>query len=717
VLGTAFAPPNGPTFQIRINGGTGGCSALLGLGTYTENIQVASTTPGVAATQTLPFSLTITPGGVVTQFLPNFIFSTSTAPQSAAFTVAAQGSTSLNYNTTFAPPVNNNTPLPAANATILSGGSGIIPAFGTAVVNVQVSPTGLAKGVYGFCFAVASPTITTQFACSTVTVQDGLGFFSPPGGVLNISVPAGFGPGNLTQPAAAGIVVQGLSNNSVSPIPVATPLSANITFTPSLPGPAPNTLGSAFQLTSNNGANPCNTNAVTGVRCFYTATIDSTQLPAGFNSVGTVTFTSGTGGPTAALTVNLTVTQFPQVTWVNQNGAPITGITFSAPAHSTFTTCANNTFPAPGQPRVAVTGGQIPNVTGTSTPANTWLGLNGVQGTNGFVGGSGPVGFGTLTAGTALNVVNICVSAANLNPGTVNGTVAVNTGSGATNLPITFLVGPGTTISAKTNVGVLRTGTVPPLWIEDANGNLIFDGAGAGLDTVAIFTPPGGNLPGDQAVTGDWNGSGTTKIGIYRPSTGAWFLDFNGNGTYDGPLLDRQFQFGGLAGDVGVAGDWSGTGTTKIGIYRSGLWLLNFSGSGSGSDFVVVNYGGLSGDVPVVGDWTGSGTSKVGFVRAGFLWVTDNNGNGVFDPGDAVFAFGGLPGSCGTTTCTTDVPVVGDWNGTGVTKVGVYRLGFFWVETANPAVVGNTASPAILQAFPFGGVAGDVPVTGKWFMP
>jgi len=426
--------------------------------------------------------------------------------------------------------------------------------------------------------------------------------------------------------------------------------------------------------------------------------------------------------------VNLTVTQFPQVTWVNQNSVPITGITFSAPAHSTFTLCANQTFPFPGAPRVTVTGGQIPSVTETVTPINTWLGLNGAQGTNGFVGNSNnnpPVTFGNLFAGTPISLANICVSAANLNPGTVIGNVAVNAGGGAVNLPITFLVGPGTTTINKTNVGVYRAGTVPPIWIEDANGNLIFDGTGAGLDTVTAFTPPGGSLPGDQPVTGDWSGTGTTKIGIYRPN-GTFFLDFNGNGVWDGPLIDREYFFGGLAGDIGVVGDWSGTGTTKIGIYRGGAWLLNFSGSGNGADFVQVNYGGLPGDVPVVGDWNGSGTSKVGFVRAGFLWVTDNNGNGSFDAGDAVFAFGGLPGPCGLTSCTTDVPVVGDWNGTGVSKPGVFRLGFFWVETASPAVVGNTSSPPILQAFPFGGLPGpcgnssctaDVPVTGKWFMP
>ena len=53
-----------------------------------------------------------------------------------------------------------------------------------------------------------------------------------------------------------------------------------------------------------------------------------------------------------------------------------------------------------------------------------------------------------------------------------------------------------------------------------------------------------------------------------------------------------------------------------------------------------------------------------------------------------------------------DVPVVGDWNGDGKTKVGVFRLGFFWVLDTN----GDKVFTAGEQAFPFGGLPGDIPV-------
>ena len=36
---------------------------------------------------------------------------------------------------------------------------------------------------------------------------------------------------------------------------------------------------------------------------------------------------------------------------------------------------------------------------------------------------------------------------------------------------------------------------------------------------------------GDSPVVGDWDGSGTTKIGVYR--SGSFLLDYNGNGRWD----------------------------------------------------------------------------------------------------------------------------------------------------------------------------------------
>jgi hypothetical protein len=53
-------------------------------------------------------------------------------------------------------------------------------------------------------------------------------------------------------------------------------------------------------------------------------------------------------------------------------------------------------------------------------------------------------------------------------------------------------------------------------------------------------------------VIGDWNGTGISKIGIFRPATGEWFLDANGNGNWNNVL---RFSYG-EPGDVPVVGKW-----------------------------------------------------------------------------------------------------------------------------------------------------------------
>ena len=113
---------------------------------------------------------------------------------------------------------------------------------------------------------------------------------------------------------------------------------------------------------------------------------------------------------------------------------------------------------------------------------------------------------------------------------------------------------------------------------------------------------------GDEPIVGDWNGTGTTKIGVFR--NGLWILDSNGNGKLDGS--DRQFTFG-LAGDVPIVGDWDGTGYLKAGIFRNGYWILDLSGHMSGvptGKQDLTFYYGMGGDVPVAGDWGSTGLRK-----------------------------------------------------------------------------------------------------------
>ena len=57
---------------------------------------------------------------------------------------------------------------------------------------------------------------------------------------------------------------------------------------------------------------------------------------------------------------------------------------------------------------------------------------------------------------------------------------------------------------------------------------------------------------------------------------------------------------------------------------------------------------------------------------------------------------------------------MGDWNGDGTSKPGVFRAGFFWVLDANGNYQFDGTGPGQDLAFPFGGISGDKPVVGNW---
>jgi len=161
----------------------------------------------------------------------------------------------------------------------------------------------------------------------------------------------------------------------------------------------------------------------------------------------------------------------------------------------------------------------------------------------------------------------------------------------------------------------------------------------------------------DIPVVGDWTGTGTTKIGVYGIATGTWYLDKNGNGQWDGSTTDGLIVWGGVSGDVPVVGQWTGGSTTKIGVFRNGTWYLDKNGNGAwdgpATDGFII-WGGVPGDVPLVGDWNASGTTKIGVYRNDGTWYLDTNGNGVWDTcrTDDCIPWGGVPG---------DVPAVGKW--------------------------------------------------------
>jgi hypothetical protein len=313
-------------------------------------------------------------------------------------------------------------------------------------------------------------------------------------------------------------------------------------------------------------------------------------------------------------------------------------------------------------------------------------------------------GAGTFTA-SFRTVGTQSLIASDLTVTTINGAqnniVVGNGGGGGGTSPPPPITGAG-------KLGVVRPNTDRSAGVtQDTNGNGVFDAgdaaftfglstdkflvgdwAGLGFDSIGVVRPTaigvaqfsldtnGDNafdsgdsvfyfgLNSDTFVVGDWNGSSNTKIGVVRQGSNGvavWSLDTNGNGVFDSG--DSVFSYG-LNSDTFITGDWTGSGHAQIGVVRqtaSGVlqWVLNTSGGGSfGGGDTVYNFG-LNGDVPVVGDWTGSGKTEIGVVRkmpdGSAMWVLDSNGDGMFDGGDSVFTFG----------LATDKFIVGKWRQPG----------------------------------------------------
>jgi hypothetical protein len=211
-------------------------------------------------------------------------------------------------------------------------------------------------------------------------------------------------------------------------------------------------------------------------------------------------------------------------------------------------------------------------------------------------------------------------------------------------------------------------------------------------------------IEGAIPVTGDFDGDGVSEVAVFFD--GLWFIDLNGNGVWDeGDLWARL----GKAGDQPITGDWDGDGKTDIGIFgpawagdaralevepglpdadneltgrhknippdppdaTSGRRTLKRTAQGDlRSDVIdhVFQYGS-EGDRAVSGDWNGDGVTNIGLFRNG-TWYLDADGDGRWSRGDKMIQMGG-PG---------DLPVVGDWNGDGIDDVGLFRDGVWRLD-------------------------------------
>jgi hypothetical protein len=170
---------------------------------------------------------------------------------------------------------------------------------------------------------------------------------------------------------------------------------------------------------------------------------------------------------------------------------------------------------------------------------------------------------------------------------------------------------------------------------------------------------------GDIPVMAFFDKSRMPHIGVFR--RGVWILDWNGNNRFD--QADKTITFG-QAGDYPVTGDWDSSGRARIGIFRNGIWVLDMNGDFAWDAEDKTFAFGTAGDLPVVGDWDNSGKTRIGVFRNG-TWLLDWDGDGLWNARrDKKIDFG----------AAGDLPVVGNW-ADKKTTIGVYRKGRFFLDS------------------------------------
>lgn len=204
--------------------------------------------------------------------------------------------------------------------------------------------------------------------------------------------------------------------------------------------------------------------------------------------------------------------------------------------------------------------------------------------------------------------------------------------------------------------------------------------------------------PAINRQSSDFDRDGKTDIGVFRPSTGAWYVQKSSLGT----LLTNNW---GTSGDIPVAADFKAGGN----VYGNGDYLLFRPSTGTflldfGSSPAPHSYfqWGQAGDVPVTGDFFRNN-------EGGYHSVTDygifrpSNGEWYFAPrnfdGTVTSYYGIKFGQAG------DIPVWGDYDMDAKTDFGVFRpsTGTWYINSSqNGLIVSNW------------GKAGDIPMRGDF---
>jgi len=342
---------------------------------------------------------------------------------------------------------------------------------------------------------------------------------------------------------------------------------------------------------------------------------------------------------------------------------------------------------------------------GTSDAAPQWAALIAIADQGRALAGEAPLDGATQTlpmlytmsAGNFHDVTSGSSVGGPNYPATPGYDLVTGRGSPVANLVVNSLIG---TVSAAT------VADTPGLYNPANSVFYLRSSNSGGYADAAVAYGSADATPSLVPLVGNWTGSGVETIGLYDPTTSTFYLkDSNSTGyanavfTYDPSSTTASW--------IPLVGDWTGSGVTTIGLYdpaTSTFYLRNSNSSGSAD--TVFTYGAPgAGLVPIAGDWTGSGVTTVGLYdpATSTFYLKDSNSGGY---ADSVFVYGPAD------TSPTWTPVVGDWNGSGVSTVGLYNptTSTFYLKDSNSGGYANS----VFVYGPPNASPSWVPLAGNW---